>query len=199
MGKQIANTRINRVKNKAHRSKTHGPNQQGSSTCPSGRHFMGNICRTASYQKSNPCTERMIKKRTILYFSEAQCRNSRTSNPKLSMEAYLKYLKTQNICHEETAKYSKYYLMCSLLSPLFTDYSSLKWKQWVLLFFLIEVCRIITFPYSFFLPRIHFPEKGINPPVNMTIKAMRSSVDVQVSDSRANIQTGHYQALIMPF
>lgn len=37
-------------------------------------------------------------------------------------------VKTQNICHEETTKYSKYYLRYSLLFPLFTDYSSLKWK-----------------------------------------------------------------------
>lgn len=50
---------------------------------------MGNICRPVSYQKSNPCTEKMTKKITILYFSDAQYRNGRTSNPKLSMEAYL--------------------------------------------------------------------------------------------------------------
>lgn len=58
----------------------------------------------------------MTKKITILYFSDAQYRNGRTSNPvqewqdKQSQVEHgsILEIKTQNLCHEEKTKYSKY-------------------------------------------------------------------------------------------
>lgn len=43
-----------------------------------------------------------------------------------------------------------------------------------------------SFLINFFLPKINSPEEGIKPSVNMTIKAIRSSVNAEVSDSMAN-------------
>lgn len=43
-----------------------------------------------------------------------------------------------------------------------------------------------SFLINFFLPKINSSEEGIKPSVNMTIKAIRSSVNAEVSDSMAN-------------
>lgn len=81
---------------------------------------MGNICRTASYQKSNPCTEKIIKKLTILYFSDAQCRNSRATNLKLSMEPYLEsrhkiYAMKKQVSILNIILYTPFFLLSSLI------------------------------------------------------------------------------------
>lgn len=87
-----------------------------------------------------------------------------------------------------------------LPSSIFTHYYSSKTKMLGITFSfdrsMQNNCGVL---FCFFLPKIYFLEEGIKPPVNITIKPIRSSDNAEVSDSVANTHTRNYQALKMPF
>lgn len=97
-------------------------------------------------------------------------------------------IKTQNLSYDGKEKTLSLILGAPFLLPL-SLIISLKTKM-----------LGITFSFDrSILPKIYFLEAGIKPPFNITIKAIRSSDNAEVSNSVANTHTENYWALKMPF